>query len=316
MKLIIQIPCLNEETTLPQTLEDLPRSIPGIDAIEMLVIDDGSSDRTAEVAKECGVHHIVRHKETFGLAQAFRTGMDYCLKADADIIVNLDGDNQYKGSDIEKLLAPILEGKADMVIGNRPIREIEHFSSLKKFLQRVGSFVVRRLSRTDVSDTTSGFRAINRRAALKMNILSNYTYTLESIMQVRVKDIVIANVPITTNAPTRESRLIRGTWSYLVFSVATIIRIFTMYNPLRVFVLMGLGFLAISGVIGARFLFDYLFEGGAGHVQSLVFAAIATVIGVSLILIGVLADLIQFNRRLLEEVLERVRKLELRDSSD
>ncbi len=311
MKLLVQIPCYNEEQNLPQVLQGIPKTIEGIEQIEILVIDDGSSDNTSLVARNYGAHHLIRNKRNLGLAHTFRKGLDACLRAGADIIVNIDGDNQYNGSDIPKLIQPIVEGRADMVVGDRQTDTIMHFSPLKRILQKVGSSLVRSLSRTSVRDTVSGFRAFSREAALKLTILSNYTYTLESILQAGAKGLLIDSIPIQTNHVLRKSRLIRSLRSYLAFSAATIIRIFTMYNPLRVFVDIGGIFILISLALAARFLYFYFFEVGRGLIQSLIFAAAFASIGMMILLVGVLADLIQFNRRLLEEILERVRKLEL-----
>lgn len=291
----------------------IPNSIPGISSIEVLVIDDGSSDRTSDVAKALGVNHILRNSTTRGLARTFRTGIDYALRCGADVIVNIDGDNQYSASQIPQLIAPILSGQADMVIGDRQTVSISHFSPLKKRLQRWGSWIVSMLAGIRVNDAVSGFRAFSREAGFKLTILNNYTYTIEAILQARAKGLVIREVAISTNVKTRESRLIRSLPSYLAFSVATILRVSTMYNPLRVFLGTGLVSIALGGSILMRFLYFYFSEGGAGHVQSLIFGSIFTILGASLILGGLLADLIQFNRRLLEDLLERVKKIEQHD---
>jgi len=310
MKLIIQIPCYNEAETLPLVLADIPKQIDGISEIETLVVDDGSTDGTSEIAKEHNVTHIVRHTKNLGLAFTFRRAIDEALKNGADIIVNLDGDNQYKAGDIPKLIAPILEGTADFVIGDRNTDSISHFSPTKKFLQRVGSRVIRVLSRTSVRDATSGFRAFSREAAFKVTILSHYTYTLESILQANVKGLAVTNVSVSTNPKTRESRLMKNIRSYLMFSVATIIRVFTMYNPLRVFLDFGVFFITVGILLGVRFLYYYLMVGGEGKIQSLILAAIFIIVGVTIALVGLLADIIQFNRRLLEDVLIRLKRLE------
>jgi glycosyltransferase involved in cell wall biosynthesis len=310
MKLIIQIPCYNEADTLPQVLQDLPREIPGVSSIETLVIDDGSSDGTSEVAKGLGVTHVVRNVRNLGLAFTFRRGIDAALAHGADIIVNLDGDNQYKGSQIPALIRPILEGRADMVVGDRQTDTIPEFSALKKFLQRLGSAVIRRLSHTNVSDTTSGFRAFSREAALKLTILSNYTYTHEAILQAPSKGLTIVNVRIDTNPKTRPSRLMRGVIDYLVFSVASIVRIFAMYNPLRVFLALGSVCVLFGSLLTLRFLYFYFTAGGVGKIQSLIIAAIAVITGSMIILVGIIADIIQFNRRLLEDILERIKRIE------
>ncbi|MDC0358685.1 glycosyltransferase family 2 protein [Oligoflexia bacterium] len=315
MKLIIQIPCLNEAETLPLVFEDLPKSIEGISTIETLVIDDGSTDNTSKIAKNLGATHIIRNTKNLGLALTFRAGLDYCLKQGADIIVNMDGDNQYKGSEISKLIAPILAQEADAVVGDRQTDTIASFSPLKKFLQRFGSKIIRRLSRTNIQDATSGFRAFTREAAIQLTILSHYTYTLESILQSHTKGLAITNVPVSVNPQTRESRLMDNMRSYVAFSIATIIRVFTMYNPLRVFVYAGSAFIAVGSVLVLRFLYYYFAVGGAGKIQSLVIAAICVIVGVTVVLVGFIADIIQFNRRLLEDILVRVKRLEIGNRS-
>ncbi|MDZ7372492.1 MAG: glycosyltransferase family 2 protein [candidate division KSB1 bacterium] len=311
MKLIIQIPCYNEEATLPITLAHLPREIPGVDEVEVLVIDDGSTDRTVEVARAHGVHHIVRLTNNKGLAEAFMAGLDASLRLGADIIVNTDADNQYNGRDIGRLIQPILEGKADMVIGDRQVDRVPHFSPLKKRLQKLGSWVVRQVSNTNVPDATSGFRALSREAAMRMNVVSRFTYTLETIIQAGKKNIALTSVPVSTNDKLRESRLFRSNWNYIKRSVSTIFRIYTMYEPLRTFAMIG-GLLFASGVlIGVRFLYFYFTGRGEGHVQSLILAAILTIVGFQVGMIGLLADLIGSNRRLLEDALYRLKRLEL-----
>ncbi len=320
MKLIIQIPCLNEEKTLPQTISDLPKSIAGVDEIEVLIIDDGSTDRTVEVARQLGVQHIVSHTNNKGLAEAFMNGIDACLKLGADIIVNTDADNQYCGQSIPDLVRPIVESKADMVIGDRQINGIPHFSFLKKQLQSLGSWVVRHVSDTDIPDTTSGFRAFSREAALRMNVVSKFTYTLETIIQAGKNNIAITHVPISTNAKTRDSRLFRSIPNYVKRSLATILRIYTMYEPLKMFSIIG-GLVFSGGLLlSLRFLYFYFTEGGAGHIQSLIFAAVLMLIGFQTVMIGLVADLIRGNRRLIEDTQYRVRKLEIgrfyRDEED
>lgn len=310
MKLIIQIPCLNEEQSLPATLRDLPRKIEGIDAIEILVIDDGSSDRTAQVAEEQGAHHIVRFTKQCGLARAFSAGLDAGLKAGADIIVNTDADGQYKGEDIPRLVQPILKGEADVVIGNRDIENVRQFSSLKKRLQRLGSWVVRNLSGTTVPDATTGFRAYSREAAFRMNIVSTYTYTLESLIQAQHKNLAVANITIHPNDVTRESRLFKSMWQYIARSMVTILRIYAMYNPLKTFVVAGYGLSLAGFLIGCRFLYFYLLGYGGGHTQSLILAAIFLIIGFQMFIVGIVGDLIAANRRLIEDTLYRVRKIE------
>lgn len=311
MKLIIQIPCFNEEETLPITIHDIPKKIPGIREVEVLIIDDGSSDNTVETAKRLGVNHIVRFPKNRGLAEAFKAGIDACLKLGADIIVNTDADNQYKGSDIPKLITPILNGSYEMVIGDRKTDTIDHFSKTKKFFQRFGSSVVRKLSRTDVPDTTSGFRAYSRDAALKLNVVSEFTYTLETIIQAGHKKIAVGHVEIGTNGKLRESRLFKGIFNYMRRSAKTIIRIYTMYRPMRVFMTAGLISALIGTLIGIRFLFFYFGGSGSGHIQSLILAAVLLIIGFQLGTLGLIADLISSNRKLLEDVLYRVKKLEI-----
>ena len=311
-KLIIQIPCLNEADTLPATLADLPRSVPGIDVIETLVVDDGSRDGTADVARACGVDHIVRLTRHKGLAAAFVAGIDASLKKGADFIVNTDADNQYAGHEIPKLLQPLLNGSADMVIGDRNIAELEHMGWRRRQLQRLGSWVVRQVSNTTVPDTTSGFRAYTREAALRMTIVSEFSYTLESIIQAGKKRMAIAHVPVQTNARTRDSRLFDSVFSYIKKSTATIVRIYAMYEPLKVFTYIGL--LVFSGgvALGLRFLYYYFFvDRGVGHIQSLILAAVLMIVGFQVVLIGLLADVISANRKLLEDVVYRIRSLEL-----
>ncbi|WP_418791091.1 glycosyltransferase family 2 protein [Phosphitispora sp. TUW77] len=311
MKLIVQIPCLNEEKTLPITVRDIPRSVPGIDIVEVLIIDDGSTDRTVEVARESGVNHIVKIPQTKGLANGFKAGIDACLKLGADIIVNTDGDNQYKGQDIPKLIQPILEHRAEMIIGNRQIDTIEHFSGTKKFLQKFGSWVVRLASATDVPDTTSGFRAYSREAALKINVLSEFTYTLETIIQAGQKNIIVSHVPIGTNEKLRESRLFKSIGDYISKSVVTIVRIYTMYRPLKVFMRLGAMLFCLGFILGLRYLYFMFTGSGQGHIQSLILTAILIFMGFQIWIFGLLADLISANRKLNEETLYRVRKLEL-----
>lgn len=316
MKLIIQIPCLNEAESLPKTLQDLPRHIQGIDIIETLIIDDGSTDKTSEVAKECGVNHIVRFTKRKGLASVFHAGLDACLKAGADIIVNTDADGQYKGEDIPHLIRPILEHKADIVIGNRDIENIKEFSFIKKRLQRMGSWVVRQLSGAQVADATSGFRAYNRAAAMELNIISDYTYTIESIIQAESKNLAIANITITTNPVTRPSRLIKSIPAYIKRSIITIIRVYSMFNPLRFFMTFSFTLVGIGILIGVRFLYYYLHGMGGGKLQSLIFAAICIIVGFLMAVVGLVSDLIASNRRLLEECLLRIKKIELHHYKD
>jgi glycosyltransferase involved in cell wall biosynthesis len=312
MKLIIQIPCFNEEQTLPETLADLPREIPGIETVEWLVIDDGSTDRTIEVARDGGVDHVVRLTNNKGLAAAFQAGLDACLKLGADVIVNTDADNQYSGEDIPRLVEPILAGEADMVIGDRKTDQIEHFSPVKKRLQRWGSAVVRRASGTGVPDTTSGFRAYNREAALQMQVVSKFTYTLESIIQAGKMLVAVDHVPIRTNPKTRESRLFPSMWAYVRRNTVSIFRIYALYEPLRVF-LAAAGFFALIGaVIWARFLYFYFFSDEPGeHIQSLILGSTLFIVAVQLAALGVVGDILAGSRLLQQRMLERVRRVEL-----
>jgi glycosyltransferase involved in cell wall biosynthesis len=312
MKLIVQIPCFNEEETLPSTLADLPRAIPGIETVEWLVIDDGSTDRTVEVAREGGVDHVVRLTNNKGLAAAFQAGLDACLKLGADIIVNTDADNQYSGQDIPKLVTPILNGTADMVIGDRKTDQIEHFSPVKKRLQRWGSAVVRRASGTNVPDTTSGFRAYNREAALQMQVVSKFTYTLESIIQAGKMLVAVDHVPIRTNPKTRESRLFPSTGSYVRRNAVSIFRIYALYEPLRVFLAAAAFFAVIGAVIWARFLYFYFFADEPGqHIQSLILGSTLFIVAVQLAALGVVGDILAGSRLLQQRQLERVRRVEL-----
>lgn len=311
MKLIIQIPCWNEEETLPKTLRDMPKTIEGVDVIEILIIDDGSSDRTLEVARANGVHHMVRFTRHKGLARAFGAGLDAAIKAGADIIVNTDADNQYKGEDIPRLIKPILEGKADIVVGNRDIENVEQFSWIKKRLQKIGSAVVRHLADSTVADATTGFRAYSREAALSLDIISNYTYTLESIIQAEQKNLAIANITVSTNVVKRKSRLFQSIPQYIKRSIVTLIRVYSMFNPFRLFVTLGTGTACVGILIGCRFLYYYLLGMGGGKIQSLILAAVLLLMGFQLLIVGLVADLISANRRLIEETLLRVKRIEL-----
>jgi glycosyltransferase involved in cell wall biosynthesis len=312
MKLIIQIPCLNEEATLPATIADLPREIPGIDAIELLVIDDGSADRTVEVARECGVEHVVRLTNNKGLAAAFQAGLDACLKLGADVVVNTDADNQYVGADVAKLVAPIVAGEADMVVGDRRVSQIDHFSGSKKSLQRIGSWVVRRLSGTHITDATSGFRAYNREAALQLLVVDNFTYTLESLIQAGKMLVAVDEVPIETNPKTRESRLFATTGAYVRRNAPAILRIYARYEPLRVFVWAGAVLLLGAFAAWMPFLIDWIFNGDSdGHVQSLILGAVLFISAVQLFALGVIGDLLAGQRVMTQRVFERVRRVEL-----
>lgn len=312
MKLIIQIPCYNEERTLPLTLRELPREVPGFDRVEWLVIDDGSTDRTVEVARAHGVDHIVRLTRNKGLATAFQAGLDACLKLGADVIVNTDADNQYCAADIPKLVEPILRGEADMVIGDRQVDSIEHFSPLKKRLQRLGSAVVRRASGTTVPDTTSGFRAYTREAALQVQVVSRFTYTLETIIQAGKMAIALDHVPIRTNPKTRESRLFPSMWAYVRRSAAAILRVYTLYEPLRAFLIAAAVVALVALVIWARFLYFFAIGEGSGHVQSLILGATLFIVATQLAALGVIGDVLAGMRVLQQRTLERVRRLELK----
>jgi glycosyltransferase involved in cell wall biosynthesis len=316
VKLIIQIPCFNEEGTLAETLAALPRSLPGIDVIETLVIDDGSTDRTADVARESGATYLLRFPVNLGLARAFSAGLDAALKLGADVIVNTDADHQYPGSEVCRLVAPIMAGDVDMVIGDRAPHQSEHFSASKRLLQRLGSWAVRQLSGTSIPDATSGFRAFSRRAALRLNVYTRFTYTLETIIQAGKKHIPIGHVRITTNPERRPSRLFSSIWAYLRRSISTMIRIYALYEPLRVFWRIGGVCLLGGSVIGVRFLFEYFKDGGAGHIQSLILAAVLVIVGFQTMLIGLVADLIGSSRALVEDALVRIREIELRVAAD
>ncbi len=312
MKLIIQIPCYNEEATLPLVIADLPRSIPGIDEIEYLVVDDGSQDCTCEVARSLGVHHVVFHPRNRGLAAAFITGIEASLAAGADIIVNTDADNQYYGGDIRALVAPILKGSADIVVGDRGVTQSQHFSPIKRFLQWFGSWIVQRSAGIPVPDATSGFRAFSRSAALHLTVLSDYTYTLETLIQAGARRMAVTFVPIKTNPTTRPSRLIRNIPSFVLVSLITIIRFYTMYRPLRVFVSVGGALILLGLVPGLRFLYFFLRDNGAaGHIQSLLLAVGLIIVGFQVCLIGLIADLVRMNRKISEDVLYRLRTMEL-----
>lgn len=309
MKLVIQIPCYNEEETLALTLSELPKQIQGIDEIEILIIDDGSKDKTVDIAKENGIKQFVILPNNVGLAKAFSAGLAKAVELGADIIVNTDADNQYNAADIEKLVQPILENNSDIVIGTRPIAAIKHFSPIKKMLQKLGSCVMRLLSSTDVQDATSGFRAFSRNAALQMNVFDNYTYTLETIIQAKAKKLRISSVPISVNNQLRESRLIKNVFDYIIRSIFTMIRMFIVYRPFRFFAIIGLLFLLPGVLLGARFLYYYFNSSGAGHIQSLILSAILILTGVQMGIIAIFADLQSVNRKLLEDIQMRLKNI-------
>lgn len=308
MKLVIQIPCYNEEATLALTISELPKKIDGIDKIQVLVIDDGSTDNTLEVARQNGVKDFVILPNNLGLAKAFFAGLSKALELGADIIVNTDADNQYCASDIQKLVRPIIEARADIVIGARPIENIKHFSFVKKVLQKLGSWVMRLVSSTKIADATSGFRAFSRDAALQINVFDNYTYTLETIIQAKAKGLEIISVPVRVNPELRKSKLIKNTFDYIKRSTFTMMRMFIVYRPFRFFALIGLLFLIPGILLGVRFLYFYLNHAGTGHVQSLILAAVLIITGVQIGLIAVLADLLSINRKLLEDIQTRLKK--------
>jgi glycosyltransferase involved in cell wall biosynthesis len=310
MKLIVQIPCLNEEASLPATLRSIPRAIAGIDEVEVLVVDDGSSDRTSEVARLHGADHVVRFTRRKGLAAGFMAGLDAALRLGADIIVNTDADNQYPSEEIPRLVAPILAGEADMVVGDRGVSDVAHFSWTKRRLQRLGSWVVRKVSGTQILDATSGFRAFTREAALRINIVSEFTYTLESIIQAGKKKLAIAHLPIQAQE-TRPSRLFGSTWQYVKRSAATIVRIYAMYEPLKVFLLLGLVMLAAGMGLGLRYAWFWWQGEVRGHLQSALASVVLLVFGFMTLQWGILADVIAANRKLLEDLLYRIRKMEL-----
>jgi glycosyltransferase involved in cell wall biosynthesis len=317
VKLVIQIPCYNEESTLAGTLEDLPQSLPGIDQIEVLVIDDGSQDGTAEVARQTGVEQILRLPRNQGLARAYLAGLEKSLQLGADVIVNTDADNQYRGEDIKRLVGPILAGSAEIVVGDRGVATLGHFSLFKRWLQRLGSWTVQKAAGARIPDATSGFRALSREAALRTLVLSEYSYTLETLIQAGARQMAVEYVPVRTNPQTRPSRLMRSLPEYLAQSGVTILRTYTLYRALRVF--LGLGALLIGAgvVLGLRFLYLFIARGGtAGNVQSLILAAVLSIVGFQVCLIGLIADLIGFNRKILEEILYRMRRADLEQEED
>lgn len=315
MHLIVQIPCFNEANTLPAVLADIPRTLDGVDQIEVLVVDDGSSDDTAEVARQHGADYVVRHHRNLGLATAFQTGLDTCLRLGADVIVNTDGDHQYPGDAIAALVTMVVEGRADIVVGDRQPHQIGHFSPLKRGLQRWGSRVVRLASGTDVPDATSGFRAFSREAALRLIVLTRYTYTLETLIQAGKKGLIVAHTPIQVNAPQRQSRLVRSNWDFVKRSAATIVRLYALYEPLYTFSLIASPFLLAGVALLARFLFFYfLAQSGVGrYIQSITIGGTLLTVGFLIFLFGVVADINSTQRALLEEILYRQRKRELEE---
>lgn len=307
MKLIIQIPCFNEEETLAVALRALPKTVAGFDEVEWLIINDGSSDRTVDVAIKEGVHHVVNFSKNLGLARAFMAGIEAALENGADVIVNTDADNQYCADDIPALVRPILENQADIVVGARPISDIDHFSPIKKFLQKLGSLVVRLASKSYIPDAPSGFRAISREAAMRLNVFNRYTYTLETIIQAGRKNMAIVSVPVRVNADLRPSRLVKSIFSYVKRSIFTITRIFVVYEPFKFFISIGLFLTSVGFLIGLRFVWYYLVDGGGGHVQSLILASILLGLGFQTILVAFLADLQAVNRNLLEDIQFRLK---------
>ncbi|MFW6068247.1 MAG: glycosyltransferase family 2 protein [Chloroflexota bacterium] len=313
MKLIIQIPCYNEADTLEDALGDIPAAIPGIDCIETLVIDDGSSDETVAVARRLGVDHIVQHGRNRGLAQAFQSGLDHALRLGADLIVNTDGDNQYAGHEIPRLITPVLDGEADIVIGDRQPHHNVHFSAIKRWLQKWGSWTVRNVSGTDVPDAASGFRAYSKEAALRLNVLSHYSYTLETIIQAGKLGLTIKSIPVATNAPTRPSRLQRNMWHFIKEQGGTILRIYAFYEPLRTFTYLSIPFLLAGGALWARFLAYYIFYrlDADRFVQSVTIGTGLLIVGVLIFVFGILADIAGKHRQLTQETLYRLKKLEI-----
>lgn len=313
MKLVIQIPCYNEEAVLPVTLEALPKKIDGIDEIEVLIINDGSTDKTVEIARNYGVENFVDMPHNCGLARAFVAGLNKALEMGADIIVNTDADNQYCADDIEKLIKPILNSTADIVIGARPVCEIRHFSFLKKLLQNLGSAVMRIISSTQVQDAPSGFRAFSRNAAAQLNVFDNYTYTLETIIQSKAKGLIIESIPVKVNPQLRKSKLMKNMFEYVRRSLFTMIRMFIIYRPFRFFAILAGIFLFLGVLLGVRFLYFYFYASGSGHIQSLILSAILIIIGVQISVIAILAELFSINRKLLEDIQRRLKLLGLKN---
>lgn len=313
MKVIIQIPCHNEAEVLPRTIEALPRELAGVDCVEILIIDDGSSDQTIKIARDEGVDYVVQLPGHLGLAAAFTAGLEASLKYGADIIVNTDADNQYFSQDIQALIDPILAGRAQLVVGDRKVAHIAEFSALKRLLQKFGSWVISKVSGIQTPDATSGFRAISREAAMRTLVLSEYSYTLETLIQAGARHMKVEYVPVRTNPQTRPSRLMRNIPQYVAHSTTTIVRAYTMYRPLRVFTYLGFLMIFIGMVPGIRFVYFYFFteDRGMGHIQSLILSAIFLIVGFQVILIGLLADLINFNRKILEDLLIKIRKLDI-----
>ena len=316
MKLVIQIPCYNEEECLPVVLKSLPEKIEGIDEIEVLIIDDGSTDKTVDIAKNLGVKNFVYLSPNKGLAKAFAHGLEKALELGADIIINIDADNQYNSSDIEKLIKPILNDNADIVIGTRPVEKIKHFSLIKKLLQKTGSAVMRLISSTSIKDAPSGFRAFSRNAAMQLNVFDNYTYTLETIIQAQAKGLVLTSVPIRVNPELRKSRLVKNIFDYIRHSVFTMLRMFIVYRPFRFFITIAALSIFFGLFIGARFLWFYFSGSGNGHMQSLILAAILLLAGIQVALIAVLSELISINRKLIEDVQRRLKLLDLKNKKE
>jgi len=311
MKLVIQIPCHNEADHLPDTLASLPDAVEGVDEVEVLVVDDGSEDGTAEVAREHGVDHLLILPRRQGLAGAFKAGLEEALRLGADVIVNTDGDNQYEGADIPKLVVPVLEGRADIVVGDRDAGTLPHFSFLKRRLQRLGSWMMRKLSGTDVADAPSGFRAYSREAALRLNIMTTFTYTLETLIQAGKTGLVVEDVPVRTNPTERRSRLAPTMGHYLAQAGGAMVRAYALYEPLKVFTVVGVALMGVGFLLGVRFLYFFVTQGAAGNVQSLILAAILSIVGFQLLCVALLSDLLAGNRKLLEEMLYRQRKRDL-----